>query len=77
MRLSSFVVAMTYCRDLAIGGMRNGLAVRQRNYESEKAGFAIPRALCFETFPFPEPTTEQSAAISAAAKELDDLRSRG
>ena len=31
---------------------------------------------CFETFPFPKPTAEQAAAISCAAKELDDLRSR-
>jgi hypothetical protein len=31
---------------------------------------------CFETFPFPEATPRQSAAIAAAAKELDDLRSR-
>jgi hypothetical protein len=30
---------------------------------------------CFETFPFPEPTTAQHAAISAAAKKLDKLRS--
>jgi hypothetical protein len=30
--------------------------------------------LCFETFPFPECTQEQSVQIAAAAKELDDLR---
>lgn len=30
----------------------------------------------FETFPFPQPSPEQEAAIAAAAKELDDLRSR-
>ncbi len=30
---------------------------------------------CFETFPFPEPTADQEAAIGAAAKELDSLRS--
>jgi type II restriction/modification system DNA methylase subunit YeeA len=29
---------------------------------------------CFETFPFPEPTAEQRAAVAAAAKELDALR---
>ena len=29
---------------------------------------------CFETFPFPRPTDEQSDAIAAAAGELDDLR---
>ena len=30
---------------------------------------------CFETFPFPEPADAQQAAIAAAAKELDELRS--
>jgi hypothetical protein len=29
---------------------------------------------CFETFPFPEATTEQKIDISAAAKELNELR---
>ena len=29
---------------------------------------------CFETFPFPEPTDDQKAAIAEAAKELDALR---
>jgi hypothetical protein len=32
-------------------------------------------AACFETFPFPTPTADQSAAIAAAAKRLDELRS--
>jgi len=31
---------------------------------------------CFETFPLPEPTTEQQAAIADAAKELNELRER-
>ena len=29
---------------------------------------------CFETFPMPQPTDGQAAAIAAAARELDDLR---
>jgi hypothetical protein len=29
---------------------------------------------CFETFPFPEPTPQQEAAIAAAAEELNRLR---
>lgn len=29
---------------------------------------------CFETFPFPDPTDENEAAIAAAAERLDDLR---
>jgi type II restriction/modification system DNA methylase subunit YeeA len=31
---------------------------------------------CFETFPFPEPTPAQEAAIAEAARELDNLRQR-
>jgi type II restriction/modification system DNA methylase subunit YeeA len=31
---------------------------------------------CFETFPFPRPTPKQEAAITAAAKELNELRER-
>jgi hypothetical protein len=31
---------------------------------------------CFETFPLPEPTPEQQAAIAEAAKELNSLRER-
>jgi type II restriction/modification system DNA methylase subunit YeeA len=31
---------------------------------------------CFETFPLPQPTPDQSTAISCVAKELDDQRSR-
>jgi hypothetical protein len=31
---------------------------------------------CFETFPFPQPTPDQKAAIAAAAKELNELRER-
>jgi type II restriction/modification system DNA methylase subunit YeeA len=30
---------------------------------------------CFETFPFPVPSSQQEAAIATAAKELDELRS--
>ena len=41
-----------------------------------ESGFRYTPSSCFETFPFPEPTPDQSAAIAAAAKELDDLRSR-
>ncbi|MBI4026066.1 MAG: class I SAM-dependent DNA methyltransferase, partial [Verrucomicrobia bacterium] len=31
---------------------------------------------CFETFPFPQPTPDQEAAIAADAKELNELRER-
>ena len=41
-----------------------------------QSGFRYGPSTCFETFPFPKPSPNQSAAISCAAKELDDLRSR-
>src|SRR5215203_3168912 len=47
-----------------------GTQVRER-----ESGFRYTPTTCFETFPFPEPTGDQSAAIAAAAKHLDDLRS--
>ncbi len=39
-----------------------------------ESGARYTPSTCFETFPFPEPTTEQREAIAGAAKELDELR---
>ena len=38
------------------------------------AGFRYTPTTCFETFPFPDPTAAQRAAIAEAARELDQLR---
>jgi hypothetical protein len=38
-----------------------------------ESGFTYTPTTCFETFPFPEPTPEQEAAIAEAACELDRL----
>jgi type II restriction/modification system DNA methylase subunit YeeA len=46
-----------------------GTQVRER-----ESGFRYTPTTCFETFPFPEPTTEQKVDIATAAKELNDLR---
>lgn len=46
-----------------------GTQVRER-----ESGFRYTPTTCFETFPFPNPTAEQQAAIATAAKELDTLR---
>jgi hypothetical protein len=46
-----------------------GTQVRER-----ESGFRYTPTTCFETFPFPQPSDEQSAAIAAAAAELDRLR---
>lgn len=46
-----------------------GTQVRER-----ESGFRYTPTTCFETFPFPQPTPEQTQAISEAARSLDDLR---
>ena len=46
-----------------------GTQLRER-----ESGFRYTPTTCFETFPFPEPTAEQEAAIAEAARELNDLR---
>ena len=48
-----------------------GMGTQLREAES---GFRYTPTTCFETFPFPEPTEEQRAAIGAAARELNELR---
>lgn len=39
-----------------------------------ESGFRYTPTTCFETFPFPTPTSAQHAAIASAAKRLDALR---
>src|SRR6266699_5453405 len=40
----------------------------------ERERFRYTPTTCFETFPFPEPNEQQKIEISAAAKELNELR---
>ncbi len=49
---------------------------RGTQLREKESGDRYTPTTCFETFPFPEPTPDQEAAIAAAAKELDELRSR-
>jgi type II restriction/modification system DNA methylase subunit YeeA len=46
-----------------------GTQLRER-----ESGFRYTPSSCFETFPLPSPTEEQSAAIALAARDLDQLR---
>ncbi len=48
-----------------------GTQVRER-----ESGFRYTPTSCFETFPFPELTETSRATIAAAAKSLDELRTR-
>ena len=42
----------------------------------KESGFRYTPTTCFETFPFPQPTPDQEAAIAAAAHDLNALRER-
>ncbi len=39
-----------------------------------ESGFRYTPTTCFETFPFPQPTSEQQEAIADAARKLNELR---
>jgi hypothetical protein len=52
-----------------IWSRQQGTQVRER-----ESGFRYTPTTCFETFPFPLPAESVADAISAAAKQLDELR---
>jgi hypothetical protein len=54
--------------------MRCGHAAWARSSAKSSRASATRPTTCFETFPFPRPTSEQRAAIAQAAQELDRLR---
>ena len=66
-----FMLGLLHCRVHETWARAQGTQLREA-----ESGFRYTPSSCFETFPFPEPTADQSAAISCAAKELDDLRCR-
>jgi hypothetical protein len=72
-----------FCRDddffagtLQSSAHENWARRQATQLRERESGLRYTPSTCFETFPFPQPTPDQSAAISCAAKELDDLRSR-
>jgi type II restriction/modification system DNA methylase subunit YeeA len=54
-----------------VWALSQGTQVREK-----ESGFRYTPTTCFETFPFPEPTPDEEAEIAAAARQLDELRSR-
>lgn len=64
-------LGLLHSRAHEVWARAQGTQLRER-----ESGFRYTPTSCFETFPFPEPTPDQREAIAAAAKELDDLRSR-
>ena len=69
-RSDDYFFGVLHSRPHEVWARSQGTQVRER-----ESGFRYTPTTCFETFPFPEPTPEQVAAIAAAAKELDELRS--
>ncbi|HEV7225341.1 MAG TPA: DNA methyltransferase [Pirellulales bacterium] len=68
-RSDDYFFGAVHSRLHAVWADRQGTQVRER-----ESGFRYTPTTCFETFPFPEPSAVQAAAIAEAAKELDQLR---
>ncbi|MBX3398331.1 MAG: class I SAM-dependent DNA methyltransferase [Gemmataceae bacterium] len=68
-RSDDYFFGVLHSRIHEVWARSQGTQVRER-----ESGFRYTPTTCFETFPFPEPTDAQRAAIAAAAKELDTLR---
>jgi type II restriction/modification system DNA methylase subunit YeeA len=64
---TDFGILHSRCHE--VWSLASGTQLREK-----ESGFRYTPTSCFETFPFPKPTAKQSAAIAAAAKELDSLR---
>jgi hypothetical protein len=81
MLCDSAVVAFARADDYFFGVLHSrpheAWALAQGTQLREKeSGFRYTPTSCFETFPFPRPSPTQEPAISAAAKELNELRER-
>lgn len=62
-------LGLLHSRPHEVWARSQGTQVRER-----ESGFRYTPTTCFETFPFPDPTEGQRAAIAEAARELDRLR---
>lgn len=69
-RSDDFFFGVLHSRSHEVWSLAQGTQLREK-----ESGFRYTPSTCFETFPFPVPSAEQEAAIAAAAKELDALRS--
>jgi type II restriction/modification system DNA methylase subunit YeeA len=72
------LIVFARCEDLVFGILHSRAhevwALRQGTQLETRPRYTP--ASCFETFPLPESSGHQAAAIAAAARELDELRSR-
>ena len=76
---SNLVIAIANDNDYTLGVLSSSVhelwarRVGSQLREVESGGTYTPTT-CFETFPFPQPTGEQRAAIAEAARKLNELR---
>ena|SRR5579862_3772792 len=70
-RQDDYFFGVLHSRVHEVWARAQGTQLRER-----ESGFRYTPSTCFETFPLPEPTLEQTAAIAEAAKELNALRGR-
>lgn len=68
-RSDDYFFGVLHSRIHEVWALSQGTQVREK-----ESGFRYTPTTCFETFPFPEPTPEQEAAIAEAARRLDELR---
>ena len=66
---ADYFFGVLHSRFHEVSARAQGTQVRERD-----SGVRYSPATCFETFPLPEPTQEQNADVTAAAKELTELR---
>ena len=68
-RRDDYFLGVVHSNVHEVWSLSQGTQLRER-----QSGFRYTPTTCFETFPFPEPTAEQAAAIAEAARELNALR---
>ena len=70
-RADDYLLGLLHSRPHETWARSQATQLRER-----QSGLRYTPTTCFETFPFPEPTEEQAAAIAEAARELNELRER-
>ncbi len=70
-RADDYFFGVLHSRLHEVWALAQGTQLREK-----ESGFRYTPTTCFETFPFPQPTTAQEAVIAAAARELNELRER-
>ena len=77
----SALIVFAKCDDYTLGLLHSRMhevwaRAQGTQLREVESGFRYTPTTCFETFPLPRPTRVQKTPISAAAQQLDNLRSR-